>query len=114
MPEAARGDGTETVNTIHPAVGDLNPDDGIACDAAPTTTSTNACSDKVFVEGIGVVRQDDAVTAHTFPSCSTHAPGLVSFSSKVKIQGRGAGRKGDTYGCGALITSGSGKVNIGG
>jgi uncharacterized Zn-binding protein involved in type VI secretion len=114
MPEAARGDNTETVNTVHPAVGDLDPDDGIACDAEPTTTSTNACSDKVFVEGVGVVRQDDAVTSHTFPSCGTHAPILVSFSSKVTIQGKGAGRKGDSYECGAIITSGSSKVIIGG
>lgn len=113
MPEAARGNSTETVDTVHPAVGDLNPDDGIACDAAPTTTSTNACSAKVFVEGIGVVRQDDAVSSHTFPSCATHSPGLTSFSSKVKIEGKGAGRKGDSYGCGAIITSGSSKVLIG-
>lgn len=113
MPEAARGNSTETVNTVHPAVGDLDPDDGIACDAAPTTTSTNVCSDKVFVGGIGVVREGDAVTAHTFPGCATHTPVLTSFSSKVKIQGKGAGRKGDSYGCGAIITSGSSKVNIG-
>jgi len=114
MPEAARGDAVETVDTVHVAVGDKNPNDGIACDAAPTTTSTNVCSGKVFAEGTGVVRKDDAVTAHTFPGCATHTPGLSSYSSKVKIENKGAGRKGDTYQCGAEITSGSGKVNIGG
>lgn len=114
MPEAARGDATETVDTVHPAVGDLNPDDGIACDAAPTTTSTDVCSGKVFAEGIGVVRFGDAVTGHTFPGCATHSPGLNSGSDKVTIEGKKAGRKGDTYGCGAKITSGSGKVSIGG
>ena len=114
MPEAARGNATETVDTVHVAVGDANPNDGIACDAAPTTTSTNVCSSKVFAEGIGVVRQGDAVTAHTFPGCSTHTPGLTSFSSKVTIEGKGAGRKGDSYGCGATIITGSSKVIIGG
>ena len=114
MPEAARGAGTETVNTVYPAIGDLDPRDGIACDAAPTITSTNVCSGKVFAEGIGVVRLGDAVTAHTFPSCATHTPGLSSGSSKVTIEGKAAGRKNDVYGCGAKITSGSGKVNIGG
>lgn len=114
MPEAARGDATETVDTVHPAIGDLDPDDGIACDAEPTITSTDACSSKVFVEGIGVVRFGDAVTTHPFPSCATHAPALNSGSSKVTIEGKKAGRKNDTYECGAKITSGSGKVNIGG
>ena len=114
MPEAARGNGSDSVNTVHPAVGDADPDDGIACDASPTTTATDACSGNVFVNNIGAVRESDAVQSHTFPGCSTHAPGLSSFSSSVKINGKGAGRKGDTYGCGAKITSGSSNVKIGG
>jgi len=114
MPEAARGNTVDTVDTVHVAVGDVDPDDGIACDLAPTTTSTDVCSGKVFAEGTGVVREDDAVTAHTFPGCATHSPGLTKYSLKVTIEGKGAGRKGDTYGCGAKITSGSGKVIIGG
>jgi len=112
MPEAARGNGTDSVNTVHPAVGDADPDDGIACDAAPTTTATDVCSGDVFAEGIGIVRESDAVESHTFPGCASHAPGLSSFSSTVKINGKGAGRKGDTYGCGALITSGASTVII--
>ena len=75
--------------------------------------ATDACSSNVFVNGIGVVRESDAVQSHTFPGCSTHAPGLTSFSSTVKINSNGAGRKGDTYECGAKITSGSGDVIIG-
>jgi uncharacterized Zn-binding protein involved in type VI secretion len=114
MPEAARGDGVDSVNTVHPAVGDLDSDDGVACDAAPTITATNVCSGNVFVNGIGAVREGDAVQSHTFPSCSTHAPPLVSFSGTVKINGKGAGRKGDTYGCGAIILTGSATVFIGG
>ena len=116
MPAAARGDATETVNTVHPASGDANTKDSIQCDVDPIITSTDACSGNVFVNGIGAVRQSDVVTAHPFPStgCQTHTPGLVSFSGTVKINGLGAGRNGDTYGCGAIITSGSPNVSIGG
>lgn len=109
MPEAARGDGTETVDTVHDAVGFV----AIGCDAAPGVTATDACSGDVFINGIGAVRQGDAVQSHPFPSCAVHAPGLVTFSGTVRINGVGAGRKGDTYGCGALILTGSSTVNIG-
>jgi len=114
MPEAARGNGVDSVNTVHVSVGDLDPDDGIACDAAPTTTATDVCSGTVFINGTGAVREGDAVAPHTIPSCSTHAPPLATFSSTVKINGKGAGRKGDTYGCGAIILTGSATVFIGG
>ncbi len=110
MPEAARGNGVDSVNTVHPAVGTIV----IGCDAAPTITATDVCSGDVFVEGEGIVREGDAVESHTFPSCATHAPPLTSFSSTVKINGKGAGRKGDTYGCGAVILTGSATVIIGG
>lgn len=116
MPEAARGDATETVDTVHPASGDANTLDSIQCDVDPIITSTNECSGDVFVNGIGVVRLGDKVTAHPFPSsgCQTHEPTLAVGSSTVFINGKAAGRKDDTYGCGAKITSGSGNVNIGG
>jgi uncharacterized Zn-binding protein involved in type VI secretion len=115
MPEAARGDATETVNTVHVATGDADPTDGSFCDVAPITTSTDVCSGKVFAQGIGVVRKGDAVTAHPIGgTCSTHTPGLAAGSGKVFIETKGAGRKGDTYTCSAKITSGSGKVFLGG
>ena len=115
MPEAARGDATETVNTVHVATGDADPTDGSFCDVAPITTSTDVCSGKVFAEGIGVVRKDDAVTAHPIGgTCSTHTPGLAIGSGKVFIETKGAGRKGDMYDCSAKITSGSSKVFFGG
>jgi len=107
MPKAARGDATETVNTVHVASGDANTNDNSFCDVAPITTSTDACSGKVFAEGIGVVRKDDG-------TCSTHTPGLTVGSTKVFIETKGAGRLGDVYNCGAEITSGSGKVFLGG
>ncbi len=114
MPEAARGNAIDTVNTVHVAVGDVNTNDSSFCDKEPIDTTTDVCSGKVTAEGTGVVRQGDAVTAHAIGGvCTTHTPALSSFSSKVTIEGKGAGRKGDTYSCGALITSGSSKVNIG-
>lgn len=115
MPKAARGDATETANTVHVASGDANTNDNSFCDVAPIPTSTDACSGKVFVEGIGVVRKGDAVTAHPIGGvCTTHTPGLTVGSTKVFIETKGAGRMGDTYVCGAKITSGSSKVFFGG
>ena len=116
MPEAARGDAIDSVNTVHPAKGDAVANDGSNCDLDPDTTSTDVCSDKVFAEGTGVVRNGDAVTNHIQGGvCSNHlvAPTLNSGSNKVFIQGKKAGRKGDTYSCTAKITTGSEKVIIG-
>src|SRR5210317_1432780 len=98
MPEAARGDAIDTVNTVHKADGDKTPNDGSTCDAFAIDTSTDGCSDKVFAEGTGIVRNGDAVTSHpTEGTCVLHAPALNSGSNKVFIQGKKAGRKGDTY-----------------
>jgi len=115
MPEAARGDATETVNTVHVATGDANTNDSSFCDVAPIITSTNVCSGKVFAQGIGIVRKDDAVTGHPEGgTCDLHTPGLTVGSGKVFIETKGAGRKGDVYDCSAEITSGSAKVFLGG
>ena len=116
MPAAARGNATDTVDTVHPASGDANPLDSIQCDVAPIITSTNGCSGNVFANGVGIVRLGDLVTSHPFPGsgCPQHAPGLAGGSSTVFINGLAAGRQGDAYGCGATILSGSGNVNIGG
>jgi len=105
MPGIARKAGTDSVDTVHGATG------GNRCNAAPTTTSTDAGSSNVLVNGIGVVREDDVVTAHNDgSSCVTHTPKLASFSSTVKVNGKGVGRLNDTYSCGAKITSASGNV----
>jgi uncharacterized Zn-binding protein involved in type VI secretion len=105
MPLVARKDGVDIVNTIHVSVGDRDPDDGIACDAAPQDIGTEEGSTNVFVEGVGVVRQGDNEQAHTIPSCSTHQTGLASFSPNVYANGKPIGRLNDTYGCGAKITN---------
>ena len=101
----------DVVDTVHVSVGDDDPDDGIACDADPQDISTDEGSTTVFVDGHGVVREGDAVEAHTIPGCSTHAPVLTSFSGDVFVEGKKVGREGDEYGCGAtIITVGQGSV----
>lgn len=101
MPAVARNGGNDTVSINHPT-----------CQGS---TVTAAGSGNVFVNNIGVVREGDAVESHTYspPSCPSHAPGLVSFSGTVKVNGKGIGRIGDSYGCGATISSGSGTVFAG-
>ena len=102
MPEAARGGSVDTVDTVHVASGDADTEDSSFCDVAPIDTSTNECSEKVFVEGTGVVRYGDKVTAHPIGgTCSTHEPTFNSGTSNVLIEGKNSARKGDTYTCGA-------------
>jgi uncharacterized Zn-binding protein involved in type VI secretion len=105
MPGIARKSGTDPVNTVHGAVG------GTQCNAAPTTVATSGGSGDVFVNSIGVVRSGDAVASHNNGSaCSTHAPGLATFSANVFANTKNIGRLNDTYGCGAQITGASGNV----
>lgn len=105
MPLVARGDGADTVNTVHVSVGDADPLDGIACDAAAQVIATEQCSDDVFVENIGVVRKSDNEQAHTIPGCATHQTGLATHSPNVFANNKEIGRKDDTYACSAKITS---------
>jgi uncharacterized Zn-binding protein involved in type VI secretion len=105
MPLVARKDGVDIVNTIHVSVGDADPDDGIACDAAPQTIATEAGSDTVFAEGVGVVRQGDVEQSHTIPGCSSHQTGLATFSPTVYANSKPIGRLNDTYACGAKIVN---------
>lgn len=114
MPEAARGVSVDTVNTVHPATGDADTEDSSFCDVDPIDTSTNQCSEKVLAEGTGVVRYGDKVTAHPIGgTCSTHEPTFNTGTSNVLIEGKNAARKGDTYACGAEITTGSANVLFG-
>jgi len=101
MPEAARGNGTDSVNTGH------------GCDA---TTVTDACSPDVIVNGDGVVRFGDAVASHTYPvgpSCVPHAPTMdTNCSGTVFVNSKKAAFKGSLYAA-HEITSGSSDVFIG-
>ena len=101
MPKIARGSGTDSVNTNH------------GCDA---TTSTDACSSNVKVNGKGVVRFGDAVASHTYPapSCVPHAPSMDTLcSSKVYVNGKKAAYLGSKYGGTHDITTGSSNVFVG-
>jgi uncharacterized Zn-binding protein involved in type VI secretion len=103
MPGAARKSGTDTV---------ASPDGtGFNC-ASPTTQATAAGSDDVIVNGIGAVRQGDAMTTHPAPGCGPHAPTLTTHSSTVIVNGKGIGRLGDAYN-GHTITSASADVICG-
>lgn len=95
----------DVVNTVHVSVGDADPDDGIACDAAPQNISTDQGSTDVFVAGHGVVRNGDNEASHTIPGCTTHQTGLNTYSSNVFVNGLEVGREGDTFVCGAEITT---------
>lgn len=90
MPEVARKDSVDAVQSPHGT--------GICC-VNPMIHSTNAGSDNVFVNGIGVVREGDAMIIHKYPGpcCNDHAPPLTIFSSKVYVNGKRIGRKGDFY-----------------
>lgn len=95
----------DVVNTVHVSVGDADPDDGIACDAAPQNISTDEGSTDVFVAGHGVVRNGDNEASHTIPGCTTHQTGLNTYAGTVFANGLEIGRQGDTFVCGAQITS---------
>ena len=115
MPPVARKSGTEPVDTVHVSVGDANPLDDCACDAAPQIIGTDVGSGDVFANSIGVVRAGDAVEPHTFPcACALHPPPLASHSGTVFANGKNIGRQGDTYACGALVSAGSPNVFAGG
>ena len=103
MPAIARGNETDTV---------ASPDGtGPHC-VLPTIQATEQCSGNVFINGIGIVREGDMMKHHPGPGCGDHAPTLTSFSSTVKVNGKGVGRVGDAY-SGHIITSGSPNGNCG-
>lgn len=79
----------------------------------PTTQSTSKGSSDVFINGIGAVRQGDAMKVHAGPGCPPHAPPLTSCSSTVFVNGKGIGRIGDVYGGNHPILTGSSNVFAG-
>lgn len=98
MPSVARkGD---SVNTGH------------GCNS---TTTTDACSSTVFVNGIGVNRKGDMITMHTIPAgkyCVPHSANINAGSSTVFVDGKSVARQGDSADSGS-ITSGSASVFAG-
>jgi uncharacterized Zn-binding protein involved in type VI secretion len=99
----ARGDAVDTV---------ASEDGSGFCCGSPTTHATMECSDTVFVNGIGVVRQNDQMVCHPapIPCCDIHCPGMVICSIHVFVEQRGLARKGDIYiadGINHVVSSGS-------
>ena len=75
-------------------------------------------SPNVFVNGIAWSRQGDVNTTHllppNIPPCASHAAGIASGSSTVKVNTKGAGRIGDSItGC-TSVAAGSSNVFAGG
>ena len=75
-------------------------------------------SPNVFVNGIAWSRQGDNNTTHllppNIPPCPSHAAGIASGSSTVKVNTKGAGRIGDSItGC-TSVAAGSSNVFAGG
>jgi uncharacterized Zn-binding protein involved in type VI secretion len=103
MPGIARKGGTDSV---------ASPDgSGPGCGLSSTQATAEGSSD-VFVNGIGVVRKDDAMNTHNGPGCIPHAPTLSTYSGSVFVNGRNVGRLGDSYN-GHRISSASTNVFAG-
>ena len=73
-------------------------------------------SPDVFVNGIAWSRQSDVNTPHLLPPavCPTHAAGIASGSSTVKVNTLGAGRIGDSISGCTSVAAGSPNVFAGG
>ena len=114
MARAARGSRADSVNTNH------------GCDKS---TRTEGCSTDTFINGIGAVRLWDNTAEHKVATkikseegkgeeeegekCVPHTVQLTVASTKVFINGRGAGRVGDKYGGSEEIVTGSSNVFFG-
>lgn len=103
MPAVAQKDSVSTVTATDGAQGSL-------CATMPnrynwntgTTQTSDEGSNDVFVENIGVVRENDAMISHADGSPCTvsainHAPRLNTYSSNVFVNGKRIGRIGDKY-----------------
>jgi uncharacterized Zn-binding protein involved in type VI secretion len=108
MPAIAFGNGPSgTPSNVFSMTGS-----GDNCDS-PVETTTGEFSDKVFVEGRGVVHIGLKVFPHPQSGCSTDESELSTASSKVFVGGFGVARIGDQYTPDNTITSGSSKVFAG-
>ena len=76
-----------------------------------------AGSPDVFVNGIAWSRQGDVNTTHllppNIPHCPSHAAGIASGSSTVKVNTKGAGRIGDGISGCTSVAAGSSNVFAG-
>jgi len=93
MPLVARGDSTATVVCDH---GLPLPSIPTPC-GSPSTQTSNECSPNVFVVGVGVVRNGDAMIVHPTAPCPPHAPPCNTYSPNVFANGKEIARISDTY-----------------
>jgi uncharacterized Zn-binding protein involved in type VI secretion len=72
-------------------------------------------SGSVFANGIAISRQGDVNTVHLLPGspCPAHIAPIASGSSKVFINGKGAGRVGDAISGCTSVAQGSSNVFAG-
>ena len=85
-------------------------------DCVAVTTLAAPGQGKVTIQGSLAARVGDSTVAHPAPPnppCAPHVANVNAGSSKVRIVGSAAARVGDSADAGAM-TSGAGKVNIGG
>ena len=80
-----------------------------------STPMRDDCSDNVFVNGIGISRQDDNNTPHLLPPavCPTHAAPITTGSTTVFVNGKGCGRIGDVIAGCTKVATGSENVFAG-
>jgi uncharacterized Zn-binding protein involved in type VI secretion len=70
-------------------------------------------SNNVFVNGLGVHREDDGWASHCC-GIPCHSSILEAGSSKVYVNGKQMCRIGDPVECGSIVAQGSGNVFAGG
>ena len=100
MPLIARGIGSGDLVTC---IAHGAPGENCAC-CKPLVTTTNEKSPNVFVEGVGVVRLQDKMTAHMRnytinpgDNCVPHSPPCNTASPNVFANSQPVARLGDTY-----------------
>jgi uncharacterized Zn-binding protein involved in type VI secretion len=101
MPPVARGEGGDGVFSLTGS--------GRRCQS-PINTVTGECSNNVFVNNKGIIRQGDKVGVHNASGCSTDQSGLTTFSGSVFANNLEIARIGDEYTSDNVITSGSSNV----
>lgn len=113
MPLVARKAGNDDVASPDGNPGPPCAPGKVIC-STPSTQKTDAGSSDVFIMGIGVVREGDAMIPHPAPvcGCAPHAPTLSTFSSRVYANGLRIGRVGDAYD-GHVISTGAPTVSDG-
>ena len=103
MPAIAKKDGQSSISATDGIIGSLC---GVKPNRynwnTPSTQVSDGGSDDVFVEGVGVVRDGDAMETHPDGSPCTvsainHTPTLSTFSNNVFANGKAIGRIGDKY-----------------